>query len=209
MLLNDAVLTPDPTRAAAFDRAWSSLTTTGPTMTAAQRAGVIAGARRSWEGASAPDPSLGALGEATHWLAVDAGGITRAAIDDLEGRGLDRLMYLETVGLVARLSNIDFYATGLGASRPALPASPDPAPPTGHVAHGAEVRDMWVHQSGPVRAPMVLDALPDEGDAFRDLHEPMYMPFDQIFTWNYGDTLTRPQYEYVAARASYLNECFY
>jgi hypothetical protein len=209
MLLDDAALAPDPTRQAAFVRAWSALVGPGPLLTAAQRVSVIGAARRSWEGAAGPDPQLGALGEAVHWLAVDAGGITKAAIDDLEARGLDRLAYLEVVGITSRLSNIDFYATGLGAARPVLPANPDTAPATGNVAADAAIRDMWVHQSGPVRAPMVIDALPDEGVAFRDLHEPMYMPFQQIFSWDYGDTLTRPQYEYVAARVSYLNECFY
>ncbi|MBT8240567.1 MAG: hypothetical protein KJN63_05010, partial [Acidimicrobiia bacterium] len=60
-----------------------------------------------------------------------------------------------------------------------------------------------------LRAPHVLDALPTEGTAFRDLHEPMYMPMAEIDHWGYADVLNRPQIEFIAARSSYLNECFY
>ncbi len=58
-------------------------------------------------------------------------------------------------------------------------------------------------------APGVLDALPAEGEALRDLHEPMYMEMEQMGDNKYTDELSRAQIEYIAARASYLNECFY
>lgn len=207
-MLTDAAIPPDPTRLDAFEAAWANLVGPGPILTAAQRIDVLRAARAAWEGAAAPDPALGPIGEATHWNAVDAGGITADLVTDLETRGLDRFTYLEVVGLVARLSNIDFYATGLGANRPALPQHTD-APPTGNIVEDAGLIDMWVPQAGPVMAPMVLDALPSEGRALRALHEPMYIPFPEIGNGGYRDVLTRPQIEYVAARASYLNECFY
>jgi hypothetical protein len=207
-MLSDATIAPDPVRLTAVEQGWISLTGTGPMLTAAQRHAIIDAARAAWEGAGAPDVTLGPAGEAAYWMAVDAGGVTAAVVSDLEARGLDRFSYLEIVGIVARLSNIDFYVTGLGGSRPSLP-DPDPSAPTGAVAAGASLVDMWVPQAGPVRAPMVLDALPGEGNAFRAIHEPMYIPFHEIGNGAYSDVLTRPQLEYVAARASYLNECFY
>lgn len=207
-MLSDAIIAPDPARLAAVEEAWMSLTGTGPMLTARQRHRIIGAALAAWEGQAGPDVELGPAGEAAHWMAVDAGGISAGVVADLEARGLDRFTYLEIVGVVAQISNIDFYATGLGAARPSLP-HPDPSAPTGNVAADARIADMWVPQAGSVRAPMVLDALPGEGRAFRAIHEPMYMPFREIGNGAYADVLSRPQLKYVAARASYLNECFH
>lgn len=203
------VIAADPTRAAAVDAAWTQLIGPGPMLTAAQRIGVIGAARAAWSGGASPDPAQGVASEAAHWLAVDAGGIMAATVADFEDRGLDRFTYLEIVGVVARLSNVDFYRAGLGEGQLGVPSMPDPSPATGNRIAGAPIKAMWVPEASPIMAPMVLDALPDEGDAFRALHEPMYLPFSEIGNRHYEDTLTRPQIEYVAARASYLNECFY
>ena len=62
---------------------------------------------------------------------------------------------------------------------------------------------------GNASAPHALDALPDEGDALRDLHEPMYVDMHSINDWALSDELSRVQIEFLAARTSYLNECFY
>ena len=67
----------------------------------------MAGARRAWAGAEAPDTTDDVLGQASFWLAVDAEGITHDLIGDFERGGLSRFSYLEIVGVVARLSNVD------------------------------------------------------------------------------------------------------
>ncbi len=208
-LLDDADLLPHPTRRDAVVRAWTNLVGPGPTLSVDERRQVIGSARAAWAGATTPDESGGPAAEAAHWLAADAGGITAEVVDGLEAGGLDRLRYLEIVGIVGRLANIDFYARGLGASLPPLPDEPHPDPaPTGRVARDTEQRG-FVPSVGPLRAPFVLDALPDEGDELRAMHEPMYLPMAEIGNPTFGDVLTRPQMEYLASRASYLNECFY
>ena len=207
-MLDDARLRPDPGRSAAFEATWAHLNASGPTLTAAERVAVIGAARAAWAGATEPDPAGGVIREAAHWLAVDAGGLTGEVVDDLEERGLDRYRYLETVGVVAMLANVDFYARGLGAS---LPATDEPGdePPTGEI-HPTSARGAgWVPSVGRPFAPLWLDALPPEGEALRAIHEPMYMPFDEMGDTRYRDELARPQIEYLAARTSYLNECFY
>jgi hypothetical protein len=68
---------------------------------------------------------------------------------------------------------------------------------------------MWVPTIGQTFAPHVVDALPAEGEAVRDIHEPMYMQMSDMGDNAYSDELTRAQIEYLAARTSYLNECFY
>lgn len=209
MLLN-AAISAAPERVAAFERAWANLTGAGPTLSAAERIGVIIDARAAWAGSPRPNDANGPLGEVAHWLAVDAGGFTAETVDDLEARGLDRFRYLEAVGIVGRLSNLDFYARGLGASLPEPPARSNAADgPTGEYVHEATLTNGWVPATTPMFAPGVLDALPSEGEALRDLHEPMYMPMAEMGDNEYFDELSRAQIEYIAARSSYLNECFY
>lgn len=212
-MLIAAALTPSPERADAVVRAWSQLNGAGPTLRSSERQAVIFDARRAWAGVKEPNADHGLLGEAAHWVAVDAEGISLDLIASLEARGLDRLRYLEVVGVVARLSNIDWYVRAIGAETLPLPFSdvplPDAVDATGNVHPEARITDSWVPMLDLASAPRTLDALPDEGDALRDLHEPMYIDMADIVNWSVSDELTRSQIEYLAARVSYLNECFY
>ncbi|NOX30427.1 MAG: hypothetical protein GXP35_10335 [Actinobacteria bacterium] len=207
-LLSDAVVAPQANRLAAVEQAWQNLTTAGPILTTRQRHEIIAVARSAWAGAGAPNSTIGLAGEAAYWVASDPGGITKETVGGFEARGLSRLAYLEVVGVVARLANVDFYSRGLGASLPLLPPI-DALLPTGRVNGAATITDSWVPMLSPALAPFVLDALPAEGEALRDIHEAMYIPMESLGDGTYEDELTRPQIEYVAARTSYLNECFY
>ena len=137
------MLAPAPARGAAVERAWKHLVTSGPTLFASERLAVIADARAAWQGSEAPNPASGVVGEATHWLAIDAEGITLELVADFERRGLDRLRYLEVVSIVGLLSNIDWYMRGIGAPLPELPAADDTSP-TGRVDHRARMTDSWV-----------------------------------------------------------------
>jgi hypothetical protein len=207
-VFDKAVITPSAQRGAATERAWAHLVTSGPTLFSSERIGVIRDARRAWQGAAVPNPESGMLGEATHWLAVDAEGITADLVSDFEARGLDRFRYLEVVGIVGLLSNIDWYLRGIGAPLPDLPDADDTSP-SGRIDRDARITDSWVPMLTDAMAPHVLDALTDEGEALRDLHQPMYIAMRDIGNWTKGEVLSRVQIEYIAARTSYLNECFY
>lgn len=207
-MLDDAQIAPDPNRRQAIERAWRNLTGPGPLLNAAERHQVIRDARAGWAGAEAPNPAGGVAGEAAHWLAVDAEGLTADVVADFESRGLDRLRYLEIVGIVGRLSNVDFYVRAVGASELALP-EPAPDPPTQNLHADAANTNMWVPTVGQTFAPHVVDALPDEGAAVRDIHEPMYVEMTSAGDAHHADVMSKAQIEYVAARTSYLNECFY
>lgn len=189
-----------------MEAAWRSLVSVGPTLSAAARVSVIDTARAAW--ADGPAPAEDPQAEAAHWLAVDAGGLTAAVVDDFEARGLSRFRYLEIVGVVARLANVDGYVRALGGRIPNAEAADD-LPPTGAVVADAQLTDGWVPATGPLMAPFSLDALPGEGEALRAIHEPMYIDMADIGNGSYADALTKPQIEYLAARTSFLNECFY
>lgn len=207
-VLVDAAVAAAPERRDSIARAWINLVGPGALLTAVDRHQVIRDARAAWAGATAPNPAHGLMGEAAHWLAVDAEGLTSEIVADFEVRGLDRLRYLEIVGLVARLSNVDFYVRGIGASPLTLP-EPSLAPPSGRLHPDAVLTNMWVPTVGQSFAPHVVDALPDEGEAVRDIHEPMYVPMSSVGDAHHHDVLSKSQIEYLAARTSYLNECFY
>lgn len=205
-MLTDSKLKPSPSRLASVQEAWRNLTASGPSLTAGERVAVINIARAAWAGGTQPvdDP----LREAAHWVAADAGGLTGAVVEAFEARGLDRFRYLEIVGVVARLANVDFYMRGIGGALPVALAADD-GPPTANISADAALTDGWVPALGPLRAPFSLDALPAEGDALRAIHEPMYIDMTEIGNGGYADELTKAQIEYVASRTSYLNECFY
>lgn len=209
---NPTALSPDPTRAAVLDQAWANLTTSGPTLNSAERLAVIAAARTAWAiGGDGGDDEVHlatVLEEAAYWLARDAGGLTGDVVADFEQRGLDRFRYLETVGVVARLANVDFYLRGIGADPIPVP-EPDGSSPTGQIHPDAAITDGWVPATGPLFATASLDALPDEGAALLSLHQPMYLPMAEIGDAAFHDGLARAQIEWVAARTSFLNECFY
>ncbi len=207
-MLTDAALAPDSLRLAALERAWGQLTGPGVELTATERHQVIKDARAAWAGATAPNTASGVAGEAAHWLAIDAEGLRSDVVTDFETRGLDRWRYLEIVGIVSRLANVDYYVAGLGGAELPLPQI-DHAPPTGQRDPAAAISNMWVPTVGQSYAPHVLDALPVEGEALRDIHEPMYVDFSSIRNGQFADSLTKSQIEFLAARSSYLNECFY
>jgi len=219
--MENAALVPDPSRLAATETAWRQLLAPGPVLTVRERRTVMAAARAAWSGqalgttAVSDGATATLLAEAAHWLAVDAGGINEDVVADLERRGLDRWHYLEVVGIVARLANIDFYARGLGASIPEIPIADrgndhDQLPPTDHRDPDASRAYGFVPVIGKPSAPFVLDALPHEGEQLRALHQPMYLPFAEIMNADYTDAgITKAAIEFVAARVSYLNECFY
>ena len=174
-MLQDAVLAPAPTRQKAIERSWANLVAPGALLTSAERHQVIRDARAGWAGGTEPKVASGIMGEAAHWLAVDAEGLTEEIVADFEARGLDRLRYLEIVGVVARLSNVDFYVRGIGATELVL-AEPSLTAPSGRLHPDAVLTNMWVPTVGQSFAPHVVDALPDEGEAVRALCDPMYMP---------------------------------
>lgn len=208
MVLTDGMLAPDTGRQAAIAAAWDNLVAAGPTLSRAERVAVIEAARLAWaRGADGPAART-LVEDVGHWIALDAGGITAEAVATIELAGLDRLRYLEAVGVASRLANIDFYARGLGATVPEIPAGPD-RPPTGAVHEAAALHDGWVPSTGPLQAITVLEALPSDAASFKALHEPFYVPFVHFMDGTYADALHRTQIEWVAARSSYLNECFY
>lgn len=203
--------------AAAVDRVIASTASAGPTLTGVERRELALRSRRAMADASSgrlsdATPDDDATGSGRAWL-VDR--ITTAAvtirpthIDRLGAGGLDAATYVEILGLVSRLQAVDTFCFAIGAELPDLP-EPIDGPPTGRVAANARLQGGWIPTVGPASPPNALSLLPDEHDAMHELHGALYLSVEGMSDLDADRGLHRTQMEFVAARTSLLNECFF
>ena len=162
--------------------------------------------------------------EMVHQVTADPGRLSRAWFDKVAADGLAPERYVEALGVIVVVVNIDGFCRGLGVPPPPLP---EPVPgepsryrpaaavpgvgfvpmiPAGH-ARGAEA-DLY---HGP-RAPNVLRAMSLVPEAVRSLHALSavhYLTIREVPDPRARRTLDRAQMELLAGRVSALSECFY
>lgn len=211
--LDLAVLPTPAGLRAAIGRAHRRLGRPGPTLTGPQRVGVVQVLRMG--GGKVVDPldlvvaDLSA-NDATlvRWMNHDAAGLSADFIDRLTTTGSDPLRLMEVAAVVATWSAIDHYTQGIGGRRIPLPKAVA-GWPTREINPNARVSSGWMPTLGEAHAPTALAALPSEQDAVMDLHGHFYLTAKQVGEDGHDRELTRQQMEFVAARTSYMNECFY
>lgn len=200
----------DPDIDAASDRDWARLAAPGTWLTGAQRVAVAASAR----GEDAGDAISQASAEAARRIHDEPASITEAWIDGLEADGLSRLAYVEVLGVVARLRALDTFTFGIGRAPRPLPA-PIGGEPTRANVDAASFDGGWVPTVGAAGPPNALSAVQAEHDALHDLHGTLYLEprgGDGNTMGNMKvvrDGLNRSQMEFIAARTSLLNDCFF
>jgi hypothetical protein len=161
--------------------------------------------------------------EATHRIASDPGRLTRAWYEKTLAAGLTDAHYIELLGIVVTVVNLDALHRALGVAPEPLPEprAGEPSrerPPA--VRGGAWVP--WLALDSPQgrelfggrpRVPNVARALSLVPDAVRqlmELSEAHYLPIDDVIDPRARlQALSRAQMELVAGRVSALNECFY
>ena len=163
-------------------------------------------------------------------VATFVADLERGFLDDALADGLTREQYVEIVGVVARAANLDIFARGIGVPVRAL-ASPVAGAPTRVRPATARDEGAWVPtvpggsrggddarqiygSADPQAAPFIYRALslvPGEAAGLVALGAAQYLEIKDFMDlgFSYEPTLSRPQYELVAARVSALNECFY
>src|SRR5262245_22129131 len=161
--------------------------------------------------------------EAAHRIATDPGRLTRAWYEKTLAAGLSDAHYVELLGVVVTIVNLDALHRALG-----VPLEPLPEPRAGEPSRqrpAAESSTAWVPwlrldgdlgralYGGRTRVPNVARALslvPDAVRQLNELSEAHYLPIDDVIDPHARlAALTRPQMELVAGRVSALNECFY
>ncbi len=166
-----------------------------------------------------PGPAV----DAVHRIAGDPGRLSRAWFENTLAAGLSDAHYVELVGVVATVVNLDALHRALGVAPEPLPA-PRAGAPSRH-RPATHLEGAWVPLLAPSspeaaalfegrpRVPNVARALslvPDAVVQLRELSEVHYLPIDDVVDPRArGRMLTRPQMELLAGRVSALNECFY
>ena len=160
-------------------------------------------------------------------LAVSPQDMDQGFYDEALEGGLTDAEYVEIVGLVARVCDMDVFARGIGVPLRPLPP-PQEGQPSRERPEAAIPEQAWVpmipnppdggafadalYRGSPkpniVRA---LSLVPAELRAHVELEEIQYLPLNRILEPEYShhEGLTRAQVEIVAGRVSALNECFY
>lgn len=160
--------------------------------------------------------------DAIHRIATDPGRLTRAWQRGLE---LDETVYVETIGVIAQVTAIDTFATGLGLPLRDLPA-PQPGEPTRRPTPGAKHGLAWVATLDPADAEgedrtlypndkpanirRAMSLVPNEVRGFFDLVAVQYLPGPAMLDFdNEYRAISHAQIELLAARVSAINQCVY
>lgn len=160
-------------------------------------------------------------------LAVTPKDFLEDSYKEARSGGLSDEEYVEIVGIVSRLTDMDVFARGIGVPLRPLPAARDGQP--SRVRPRVAKKEMaWVPtvpnlpEGGEEAAgiygedyrPYIIRSLslvPDEMGRHVELEEVQYLPMNSILIkdFQHHEGFTRAQVELIAGRVSALNECFY
>lgn len=191
-----------------LNREWHRLQSAGTWWTGAQRVAIAAVARaaRSDEPTprvELPQPAVAAAARLSADPHVDGPWLV-----DLERQGLAAAPYVELLGVVARLNAVDTFIFGIGGQLQPLP-DPLEGKPTRVPVADAAMNGGLVPTVGPASAPNSLSAVEAESAALLDLHGVLYLSLEEMGDLAIVKDLTRAQLEFVAARTSLINDCFF
>jgi hypothetical protein len=159
-----------------------------------------------------------------HRVTTDPARLSRRWFDSVIDSGLTVGAYVEIIGTVVSIVSIDSFCWAMG-----LPPNPLPEPRAGEPSRyqppGLVEGIAWVpildpKNLGPAESDLfssprtgnvirALSLVPDEVRALRVLSKAHYLEMAAMLDFGRGLSIDRMQVEFVAARVSALNECFY
>jgi hypothetical protein len=173
--------------------------------------------------------SLGELPETVveviHRISTDAGRLTEKWVRDCLESGITDAEYVEIVGLVATITALDTFAKAMGKPLRPLPQAL-PGEPARRRPNGATKSIAWVptvspqnlqpgdvdpySRYGAAHIQQALSLVPDSVIGFFDLDIALYLQQDAIrdFATEYR-AISHAQLEFIAAKASLINGCYY
>lgn len=193
-----------------IERQWERLRRGGTWFSGEERVLIAAEAR----GIPGPDVDTPAAA-AARAIHDRPASITREWLAGLEAEGLTLAEYVEVLGIVSQLRAIDTFEFGVG--RPVRPL-PEPTAegPSPAIVPDATINGGWVPTVGPAYPPSVLSSVAAENEAaMEDIHGILYLAPTAGDGYTMGnmtvvrDGLNRTQMEFVAARTSLVNDCFF
>lgn len=210
-----------PAEAALLERTAWSMASAGATLTGEERRSLAVASRAAAE-AAATDPGndgldrqaddaigeTAPLADVVRRLTAAPATIREDWVRSMEHAGVSASIYVEVLGIVARLQAVDTFSFALGNEPVELPEATDD-PPTGRLSPDAAIAGGWVPTVGPASPPSALSSVPDEHEAMHDLHGVFYLSVPDMADLDADRGLHRTQMELVASRTSLLNECFF
>ena len=163
--------------------------------------------------------------DVVHRLTTDPSRLTDAWVEEVTANDLSMGQYVEAISVVVTTLCIDTFHRGLGFELEPLP-QPEPGQPSRYTPPGLERKTAWVpmietagEQEADLwgrakMAPNVLRALslvPAAVRSWKELSDAQYIPLAEVQhpAADGGRAISRAQTEFIAARVSALNDCFY
>jgi alkylhydroperoxidase family enzyme len=193
---------------AVIDRQWAALGSPGTWMGGPERLALADIARTPPGVADSPDGADDPAVSAAMMVAHHPARLTAEHVDRFEASGLRHEQYVEVVGLVSRVLAIDTFDRGLDRTPRKLP-SPTAGEPSRSQVPDAKQRAGWVPTVGAISPPTALSSVTSEATAQEDLHAALYLAYSDMGDLTAVRELTRAQMELVAARTSFVNDCFF
>ena len=217
----------------------ASFTQCGTWGRAAQRAAIAATARAARSEAGLQEPSgeqhtsdaaqvPGAALRLAREVALGGIRIDRAYCHAVQAEGVSEGAYVEIVGVVSRLVNLDVFARGLGLPPRSIGAASDASKPSFKRPNEAVDEGFFTASvpSAPAGGALAeslygkdptgnilrtLSLVPEEARRLISLVSHQYFPATQLMDFNADSrhALSRAQIEVVAAKVSERNQCFY
>jgi hypothetical protein len=238
-LYSDSELTIRASLDATHQQTIASFSKPGRWWSAKQRIAIVAAARDARCEADLQDqpvqnPRAGKIPAAAEavakQVAVSTNDLDRSFYDQAISEGLSDAEYCEIVGVVARLSNLDVFARGIGVPPRELAQPSEEQPsrvrPETLLDEGAWAKTIPGGRRGKQEAidtygtnavegtPFIYRALslvPEEAQGLINLGAAQYVEIKDFMDldFTFEPTISRPQVELLAARVSAINACFY
>lgn len=194
----------------AMAQAWAAIGSPGSFFTAAERVAFAEHARAARGLATATTSLPPDVATTVARVAAQAMTTREHHVQEWVQNGRDVHAYIELVAVVAQVAGMDSYRFGLGAPLDPLPA-PTAGDPVPVVHPDAKRMNAWVPTVGVALAPTAISALPNESATKKAVASAWYIPDTVVHQYDVepGLELSRPQMEVIAARTSWLNECFF
>ena len=159
-----------------------------------------------------------------HRLTTDPSRLTGTWVEELTSGAISKGQYVEIISVVVTTLCIDSFNQALGFELEPLP-EPQPGEPSEYQPDGLETETSWVPMIGtlaeneadlwPVdRSANVIRAMslvPDAVRLLKSLSAAQYLEMQDVAnpTAHGGRKINRAQIEFIAARVSAINDCFY
>lgn len=163
--------------------------------------------------------------DAVHRLTTDPSRLTQSWVDELTTSELSAAQYVEIIGVVVTTLCIDSFHLALG-----FELEPLPEPQKGEVSRyqppnlesntawvpmiqklSEKDADLWAAKGHTANVLRALSVVPDEVRMLNRLSTVQYVKPEDVPNHqnNNGRAISRAQIEFVAARVSAINDCFY